>query len=94
MFVALLERLAAGDAVTLVPVAKELTTQQAAELLGVSRPHLIELLESNAIPFRRVGTHRRIRFRDLIEFKRRDDESRAQVADELAREAEELGIEY
>lgn len=93
LFRDLLEHLAAGDAVQVLPIHAELTTQQAANLLNVSRPHLIKLTDEGALPYRRAGTHRRIRVRDLVDYKRRDDEYRKQVLDDLAREAEEQGLD-
>lgn len=86
--------MAQGNAVSVVPVGMALTTQQAAELLGVSRPYLIRLLESGAMPYERVGTHRRIRFEDLMAYKRRRDAKRRNALRKLTREAERLGIEY
>lgn len=74
--------------------AKEVTTQEAADLLKVSRPYVVQLLEEGRIPFRRVGTRRRIRFEDLMAFKNRDDAARRKTADALAKEAEELGLRY
>jgi excisionase family DNA binding protein len=94
LFIEVLEQLAQGHAVTLVPGGKELTTQQAADMINVSRPYLIQLLEEGRIPFRRVGTRRRVRFEDLLAFQRRDDADRKKAADALAKEAEELGLEY
>ncbi len=84
--------LANGEGVNVIPDTAELTTQQAAEFLNVSRPYLIKLLESGEIPFRLVGTHRRIRFRDLSEYKSRDDLSRRRAADELAQLTQELRL--
>jgi excisionase family DNA binding protein len=84
--------LANGEGVSVMPDAAELTTQQAAEFLNVSRPYLIKLLESGQIPFRLVGTHRRIRFKDLREYKSRDDLDRRRAANELTDLSQELGL--
>jgi excisionase family DNA binding protein len=89
-----LAELAQGHEVALVPVASELTTQQAADLLNVSRPYLIGLLENGTIPFRRVGQHRRVRLQDLMIYKRKDDETRGKIAADLTSDAQELGLGY
>jgi excisionase family DNA binding protein len=92
MLAQILAMLANGQGVQIMPDRAELTTQQAAEFLNVSRPYLIKLLEANKIPFHMVGTHRRIRFQDLREYKRRDDLTRRRAADELAQLSQELGL--
>jgi excisionase family DNA binding protein len=84
--------LANGECVNVMPDSAELTTQQAAEFLNVSRPYLIKLLESEQIPFRLVGTHRRIKFRDLREYNSRDDLDRRRAADELTQLTQDLGL--
>lgn len=94
LFLQLLTAIAEGQAVTIIPGGKELTTQQAADLLNVSRPYVVHLLDDGKIPFRRVGTKRRIRVGDVMSYKKRDDAARRKIADALAREAEELGLEY
>lgn len=90
----LLQETAKGNAVTLIPVHSELTTQQAADLLNVSRPYVVKLLENGEIPFHKRGRHRRIRFDDLMEYKNKDELDRAKAFDEMIELSEELGIGY
>src|SRR6266545_3568423 len=92
LLVNILEEMARGNAVTLIPVHAELTTQQAADMLNISRPSLIQLLEENKLEYRRVGTHRRVRFEALMRYRRQADEARRAALDELAAYDQELGI--
>ena len=90
----ILTQMAEGNAVTLIPYHAELTTQQCADLLNVSRKHFVdEVLGKGLIPFRKVGTHRRIRFDDLMAFKKNDDAARQRALDELTALSEEMGLE-
>lgn len=92
----ILEAMAAGRGVTLMPESAELTTVQAAEALNVSRPFLIKLLDEVAIPHRKVGKHRRIRMEDVMAYKAAIDREREAVLDQLVSEAQEqdMGHHY
>jgi excisionase family DNA binding protein len=90
----ILNEMAKGNAVTFIPIHAELTTQQAAEILNVSRPFVIKLIEERKLPFKMVGTHRRILFSDLMNYKRTIDSARLETLDELAAEAQRLGMGY
>lgn len=90
----LLAEMAQGNAVTIIPVHAELTTQEAADYLNVSRPYLIRLLEEGRLPFSMVGTHRRIKFSDLAAYRKKSDEERKRVMKELAAQAQEMGMGY
>jgi excisionase family DNA binding protein len=88
----ILAHMAAGEGVTVIPSHAELTTQQAAEILNVSRPYLIKLLECGAIEYRLVGKHRRVTLASLLAYKREDDRKRRQAADELSSLTQEMGL--
>lgn len=90
----ILEAMAGGRGVTIIPENAELTTVQAAEVLNVSRPFLIKLLDDRAIPHRKVGKHRRILMEDVMAYKAAIDQEREAVLDELVRDAQEHGMGY
>ena len=81
-----------GRAIILIPENQQLTTQRSADLLGVSRPHLIRILQSGELPYHKVGSHRRIYLKDLIAYQKRRDSERKAALDQIAREAFESGL--
>lgn len=89
-----LTEMAQGNALTLIPTHAELTTQEAADFLSVSRPFLVSLLEANKIPYHKVGTHRRVRFYDLDAFKKQNEAERQRTMQKLADEAQALDMGY
>ncbi len=87
-----LREMGRGNAVSIQPAPRELTTQQAADMLCVSRPYLIKLLERGEIPFRKVGKFRRMLYQDVLNYGEADDTRRQQNMRELIAETERLGV--
>ena len=94
MLLEVLTEMSKGNAMTLMPIDTELSTQQATEILNVSRPYLVNLLEQGEIAFRKVGTHRRVMAKDVFEYKQRIDSERLQALNELTSQAQEHGMGY
>lgn len=91
VLVQVVDALRAGRAITVAPLAQRLTTQEAADLLGVSRPTLVKLLESGAIPFEQPGRHRRVRLADLLAYRDTRGSERRATLDRMTEEAGEAG---
>lgn len=94
LLIDILKNMAEGRSVTLLPSDSQVTTQQAADLLNVSRPHLVKLLERGEIPFKKAGTHRRIELKDLIAYEEKLKKARREKLDFLAKQAQELNLGY
>lgn len=90
----IINQMAQGRMVSIIAADSELTTQQAADMLNVSRPHIVKLLENGEIPFKKVGAHRRINYEDLLRYDQRITENRKKQLDFLAQEAQELNLGY
>lgn len=86
-----LELMRKGRAIVMVPEDETFTTQAAANYLGVSRQHLVDLLEKDEIPFHKVGSHRRVRFKDLLDYEKRRDHERRETLDQLAKQVDAAG---
>jgi excisionase family DNA binding protein len=94
LLVNLLSEMAQGNAVTIMPLHAELTTQQAADLLNVSRPFFIKLLNEEKIPFKKIGRHRRVQARDVLAFKQLQEKTSGDAMEALSAEAQKLKLGY
>jgi excisionase family DNA binding protein len=94
LFASLLAEMAQGHAVTLLPLYAELTTQEAADLLHVSRPHVVRLMQQGYLPFHKIGTHRRVRLHDVLAYQQRQRAEREHALDALVAQAQELDMGY
>lgn len=92
LLVEILQATSEGKPISIVPIATELTTQKAAEILGCSRPHLVKLLEEGEIAFTKVGKHRRVKYEDVIQYKEKKKEERESLLIEIMKGDEELGL--
>jgi excisionase family DNA binding protein len=90
----ILSNMAEGKSITLIPSDTEVSTQQAADMMNVSRPHLVKLLEQGDIPFKKVGTHRRIVLKNLIDYESNLKKNRKEKLNFLAKQAQELNLGY
>lgn len=88
----ILKEISQGNPISIVPIATEITTQSAAELLGCSRPHIVKLLEEGTIPFTKVGKHRRIKYEDLINYRKQMKANQRRAIREIMELDEESGL--
>ncbi|HVX86179.1 MAG TPA: helix-turn-helix domain-containing protein [Phycisphaerae bacterium] len=94
LLVRILSEMAAGNEVRLMSLRRELTTQEAAEVLGVSRPFVVKEIREGRLKCRKVGTHRRLALRDVLTYRREQDAARREALEELSAQAQELGMGY
>lgn len=90
----IIENMAEGKTVSIVPSNSEVSTQQAADMLNVSRPHLVKILETKKIPFKKVGSHRRILLKDITSYKKQLAKQREAQLDFLSQQAQDLNLGY
>jgi len=90
----IIQNMAEGKSISIVPSNSEMSTQQAADMLNVSRPHLIKLLDAKKIPFKKVGSHRRIFLKDILEYKKQLAKQREAQLDFLSDQAQKLNLGY
>lgn len=88
----ILKAMSQGTPISIVPIATEITTQKAAEILGCSRPHLVKLLEEGKIEFTKIGKHRRIKFEDVLKYKKKQKEKQKQHIIDIMNFDEEIGL--
>ncbi len=91
---AIIQIMAEGKTISVIPSNSEISTQQAAEMLNVSRPHLIKLLERKIIPFKKVGSHRRVLLKDIMDYKKQLAKERETQLEFLANQAQSLNLGY
>ena len=89
----ILDHMAHGKGVAVTPLHAELTTRQAADMVQVSRTHLVQLLDGGRIPCRKVGSHRRVRVEDVLAYRRETESRRREALDELTARDQELGLQ-
>lgn len=94
LLLSIMTNMSEGKSISILPTDAEVSTQQAAEILNVSRPHLIKLLENNTIPFKKVGTHRRVLLRDVVSYEKQLQKEREKQLEFLAQQAQELELGY
>lgn len=90
----ILSNMAEGKAISLIPSDSEVSTQQAADMLNVSRPHIVKLLEQGTIPFKKVGSHRRILLEELLKYELEQKQQRKENLQFLAEQAQDLNLGY
>ena len=94
LLITILSNMSEGKSITIIPTDSEVSTQQAADMLNVSRPHLVKLLENNTIPFKKVGSHRRILLTDLIAYEKSLQRTREEKLKFLSEQAQDLDLGY